>query len=287
MIEEDVKLKIRNVRPEMTASEQKIGDYVLTNANRVPSLSVRELAGRTGTSDATVMRFCKDLSFRGYRDFIVALSMSNAADQLNAGSGDSYTDVQPGDSIQTIRSNIFNNAVQSLNETANLLTTAALDKAVGLICGASQIHYFGIGASGIVCDDAMEKFTRIHFACFSHTERHDQLTTAAILGEGDVAVLVTYSGRTPEIIEVYEMLHAKHIPLIVFTRIGKAGLFEDADVVLNVISHEVTMRSGATCSRIAMLTANDVVFTSVVARRYNEVSGYLTTTHELIEEVRR
>ena len=52
-------LRIRAVLPSLNEQEQKVGQYVLDHADAVVHLSMAELAQLSGSSDATVFRFCK------------------------------------------------------------------------------------------------------------------------------------------------------------------------------------------------------------------------------------
>ena len=283
--DDNVRLRIEVMQSGMTKSEKKIASYVLGDPEQVPGLSMRELAERTGTSDATVLRFCRDLGFPGYREFLMGLSVSNAGTREdNRGE---YTDVRPGDDLATICENVFYNAKKALEDTRDLLNLTEVQKAIDLLCSAAQIHFFGIGASGIVCADAMQKFLRIHRACFAHTEVHDMLTSAGVMDRRDVAVLLSYSGRTSDILDTFALLRERHVPVIVLTKLTRTGNLSGADVFLNLSSPEVTMRSGATSSRIAMMTVIDILFDSVVSRQYAEVSEDLKNTHLILESRKR
>ena len=108
------------------------------------------------------------------------------------------------------------------------------------------MHFFGIGASGLVCLDAVQKFRRIGVSSYAHTDFHDQLTSAALLGSKDACVLFTYSGKTKEIQLILKLLKAQNCKIIAVTKLRKTNLLKGADVYLNVLTREVTMRSGAT-----------------------------------------
>lgn len=54
---------------DFTASEKAIAGYLLTQANGISTLSTTELAERTHTSKATIIRLCKKLGSPSYREF--------------------------------------------------------------------------------------------------------------------------------------------------------------------------------------------------------------------------
>ncbi len=284
-MERNVLLRIHEMDNEFTPIEKKIAVYVSDNPDSIASLSIHELAQKSMTSDASVIRFCHSLGYSGYREFIVALSLDRG--EKSGVKSDQSTDICPGDSIETILDNTFFNSEKALRDTRKLMNLGSINKAVDLLCKSKQIHFFGIGASGLVCLDAVQKFMRINKVCFAHTESYDQTTSAALMDKNDVGVLVTYSGRTRDIVDIYDILCNKKIPMIVITKLQKNGLISEADVVINVSSPEITMRSGAMGSRIAMLAVVDLLFSSVASKQYNKVSKYLIETHNVIESHKR
>lgn len=284
-MDDNVFLKIEGMKDSFTPVEMRIAEYILANPEVIPALSIKELALKSKTSDASVLRFCRTLGFGGYRSFIVSISMAKATAQEK--DANAYTDIKPGDSLRTIRDSVFYNTMKAVDDTEKILDEQQLQRAVDLLCDAEQIRFFGTGASGLVCLDAHSKFMRIKKVSYAHTEGHDQLSAAALMSRKDVAVLMTYSGKTKDILEVYDVLKGKDVPIIVITKYQKSELIDNAAAVLNISSPEVTMRSGAMGSRIAMLSVVDILFSAVASAQYKNVKKFLMDTHDVIEEHKR
>lgn len=272
-------LKIKAIFNDFTPVEQKVAEFILENPSKVPAMSIKELAVASKSSDASVMRFCKALGFSGYRSFIVGLTLAIADNEEDAGL---YTDIRPGDSVKSVVRNIFRNERQALTDTENILKTTEVEKAVAILGSSEAVHFFGIGASGLVCLDAVQKFRRIGVSSYAHTDFHDQLTSAALLGSKDACVLFTYSGKTKEIQLILKLLKAQNCKIIAVTKLRKTNLLKGADVYLNVLTREVTMRSGATGSRIAMLSLVDILLSCVLSTDYDKYEKKLLKTYEAL-----
>ena len=272
-------LKIKAIFNDFTPVEQKVAEFILENASKVPAMSIKELAVASKSSDASVMRFCKALGFSGYRSFIVGLTLAIADNEEDTGL---YTDIRPGDSVKSVIRNIFRNERQALTDTENILKTTEVEKAVAILGSSEAVHFFGIGASGLVCLDAVQKFRRIGVSSYAHTDFHDQLTSAALLGSKDACVLFTYSGKTKEIQLILKLLKAQNCKIIAVTQLRKTNLLKGADVYLNVLTREVTMRSGATGSRIAMLSLVDILLSCVLSTDYDKYEKKLLKTYEAL-----
>lgn len=272
-------LKIKAIFNDFTPVEQKVAEFILENPDKVPAMSIKELAVASKSSDASVMRFCKALGFSGYRSFIVGLTLAIADNEEDTGL---YTDIRPGDSVKSVVRNIFRNERQALTDTENILKTTEVEKAVAILGSSEAVHFFGIGASGLVCLDAVQKFRRIGVSSYAHTDFHDQLTSAALLGSKDACVLFTYSGKTKEIQLILKLLKAQNCKIIAVTQLRKTNLLKGADVYLNVLTREVTMRSGATGSRIAMLSLVDILLSCVLSTEYDKYEKKLLKTYEAL-----
>ena len=272
-------LKIKAIFNDFTPVEQKVAEFILENPSKVPAMSIKELAVASKSSDASVLRFCKALGFSGYRNFIVGLTLAIADNEADTGL---YTDIRPGDSVKSVVRNIFRNERQALTDTENILKTTEVEKAVAILGSSEAVHFFGIGASGLVCLDAVQKFRRIGVSSYAHTDFHDQLTSAALLGSKDACVLFTYSGKTKEIQLILKLLKAQNCKIIAVTQLRKTNLLKGADVYLNVLTREVTMRSGATSSRIAMLSIVDILLSCVLSTDYDKYEKKLLKTYEAL-----
>ena len=272
-------LKIKAIFNDFTPVEQKVAEFILENPSKVPAMSIKELAVASKSSDASVMRFCNALGFSGYRSFIVGLTLAIADNEEDTGL---YTDIRPGDSVKSVIRNIFRNERQALTDTENILKTTEVEKAVAILCASEAVHFFGIGASGLVCLDAVQKFRRIGVSSYAHTDFHDQLTSASLLGSKDACVLFTYSGKTKEIQIILQLLKAQNCRIIVVTKLRKTNLLKGADVYLNVLTREVTLRSGATGSRIAMLSLVDILLSCVLSTDYDKYEKKLLKTYDAL-----
>src|SRR4051812_30259142 len=67
--------RLGSLIPSLRESERKIGEYVLVSAGDVVSLSVRDLAARTAPSEASVIRFARQLGYPGYAALKIALAL--------------------------------------------------------------------------------------------------------------------------------------------------------------------------------------------------------------------
>lgn len=276
-----VAIRLRDAKRSMTRTERTVAEYVEPRLEVIPSMSIQQLARNSGTSEASVMRFCKTLGYRGYRDFTLSVSAALGSREEEDGEK-KYTDIRPGDDLGTILENVSFNNARSIEDTLSVLDRGQVRLAVELLCRAPRVDWYGLGASGLVCQDAQQKFLRINKRCQAFADGHSIQTAAALLGAEDVAVLVSNSGTTAEILDALDLVHAAGAKSIAVTRYSRSALAQGVDVVLHISTPEVTFRSGAMGSRIAMLNIVDILFSCVASAQYDEVKQYLDRTHDAL-----
>lgn len=279
-INDNILIKIRDRKDSLTPVERMVAEYVLENVEDIPHLSIKNLAQLTKTSDASVLRFCKTMGYNGYRSFIVSISASLGS--MDDEQKDQYTDIQPGDDLNIIIANISLNNCKSIEDTYSVIDKNEIAKAVKVLQECKRIAFFGIGASGLVAIDAEQKFSRINKMCHAYTDGHSQLTAATLLEKQDVAIFISNSGDTVDILDALEIAKKSGACIIAITKFNKNELADNANIVLSISTPEVTIRSGAMGSRIAMLTVIDILFAGVASAEYKNVKKYLTKTHNII-----
>jgi DNA-binding MurR/RpiR family transcriptional regulator len=279
-INDNVLIKIREMKDSLTPVERLVAEYILANTEDVPHLSIKNLAQASKTSDASVLRFCKTMGYNGYRSFIVSISASLGSREEEQ--KDQYTDIQPGDDLPIIIANIARNNIKSIEDTLSIIDRSEVAKAVKALRSSDRIVFFGVGASGLVCQDAEQKFSRINKMCHTYMDAHSMLTAATLLSKGDVAIFVSNSGQTVEILDTLDIAKMSGARVIAITKYNKSELAERADIVLSISTPELTIRSGAMGSRIAMLTIVDMLFAGVASAEYQRVKKYLARTHKIL-----
>ena len=160
--------------------------------------------------------------------------------------------------------------IASLEETVKLVEPQVLERAVDLICRADSVLLFGLGASQLVAKDAYLKFIRIDKPCSCCEDIHSQYIIAKNSKPNDVAIVISYSGRTEEIVRCAEYLKAQGTPIIAITRFELSPISRMAACCLNVMASEELYRSGAMSSRIAQLNMIDILYTACINRNISQ-----------------
>lgn len=265
-------LRIKESLNGLSKKEKLVAEYVLQYPEEVPKKSIEELAQACSTSPSSVVRLCKKLGYEGYKDFCRLLTADISA---NRDDDIDYQDVRPGDSVISIAKSVSMCNIKAIDSTFSILNTDELQKAVDVISTAGRVDFYGVGSSNLVALDAHNKFIRINKITNANADTHVQILCATTLKPGDVAVFISYSGETKDILTIAEMAKKCSATIISITKHGINSLSTLADITLSTYSTENLIRSGAMSSRISQMTMIDILYTAVVSKEYSKVKPYL------------
>lgn len=150
-------LKKMQNREILSSTEIIVADYLIENYRDLPNLSTRELAKRTFTSSAAIVRFCQKLGFEGYTDF----KLSFMAEMLKHGDEVQAQLISEQDNINSIMDKVREININAINEAYNLLNPALLSRVVKLFNNADYIDFYAIDGFRDFANRTAESFTLI------------------------------------------------------------------------------------------------------------------------------
>ena len=272
-------VRVRALLPSRPPAEQRVARRVLSDPTGAAALTIYELAGAAETSQTTVIRFCKALGLAGYPQLRLAL----AAEAGGRGAPPEVgAEIGPDDSLADVVAKVAYADARAVEETAQQLDTEALESVVDALAGACRVDLYGVGASAFVALDLQQKLHRIRRVCFAWSDAHVALTSAALLGPGDVAVGISHRGTTTETVEALERAAQGGAITVALTNFPRSPLAAVADHVLTTAARETTYRSGAMASRIAQLMVVDCLFIGLAQRGLPESRAALEVTYEAV-----
>lgn len=264
-----VLLKLREAR-NLTDSEQKISEYLLQNYKDISKYDAKLLAKKGYTSIAGVTRFCKKIGFKGFTDFKIKLIEESAIISNNDISLFDDIDISKDDTIQSIITKLNKISVDTLNETKILQDVDSIQKIVEELKKVEVIDFYGMGASHIVALDANYKFMRAGKITNVYALADHQYVQAKNSNKNHIAVIFSYSGETPEMINIAKVLVKNNVKIIAITKNSDNPISKLADYNIYVASKEKLERSSAVYSRLSMLNVIDILFFSYFSSTYDE-----------------
>lgn len=278
---------IKSLLPSLSKAEARVAQAIIRDPSAAASRTITELAQEAGASEATVVRFCRSLGLGGHRE--LRLRAAQAIITTEAGPDREIIggDIPTGSDMSRIIATVAYADGHAITDTTDALDADECERVVDALATARRIEIFGVGASGVVATDLMQKLHRIGCMVSFCPDIHSALTGTALLGPKDVAIGISHSGATNEAMDFLELAQDVSATTVAITNHGRSPLAEVANHVLTTAARETTFRSGATVSRIAQLMVVDCLFVGVAARRQRRSTNALAATAAAVSDRQR
>jgi RpiR family transcriptional regulator, repressor of rpiB and als operon len=274
--------RIRMMMPHLTPLEGRVVDTILGRRDFDETTSLKTVADDAGVSEAMIVKITKKIGFAGFKDFRTGI-----VDYNRLPTAELHQELSPDDTGAEIAQKVFRTSIHALEETLSILDPEAFEKAADLIFTARQRDFYGIGGSAQIARDVSHKFLRIGVRTSVFDDAHMMLMSAALLGEGDVAVAFSHSGTTTAVIEPLELARRRGARTIALTNYATSPLASMADVVLCSTAQGSPLLGENAAARIAQLIIFDAVFVAVAQRDLKAAERNLSATRDAVIAKRR
>ena len=247
---------ISSLYRSLTKTEKKIADAILLNPDLAVQAPLAEIAAHLEVGEATFVRFCRTLGFKGFSDFKLELSI-----ELATKDGKDNTDSDNSLNIAHKLKSAINNV---MDETINLLDFEQLEEAVKAIQQANRVFLFGVGTSGITAEDAKNKLMRIGVQVDATGNNHFMYMQASLLTKKDVAIGLSHSGYSQETTHTMKIAKENGAKTIAITHSLRSPITEYADLVLVNGNKQGKLQGDSIGTKIAQLFVLDLIYALLV-----------------------
>lgn len=264
----DVAVLVRmcGLLPSLSAVERAIATTILDSPDRLGQLSISALATAANVSDTSITRFSRALGFTGYPGLRLAVCLAADRDRGEGFWVGADVAVVARDSISDLAAKVLQAETHALRDTLLQLDLEAVDAVAEFVAAARRVEVFAVGSSALVAADLEYKLRRLGIACTTSPDVHRALTDASHLGPSDVAVSISHSGRSREVLEPLQQAVSRKAATVAITHDPRSPIAQLSQHVLTTSGKEPAARSGATVSRIAQLFVIDCLYARLVQR---------------------
>lgn len=275
---------ISSLQNSLTKTEKKIAAAILSQPELLNQCSLSDVAAQLDVGEATFIRFCRTLGFKGYADFKLELAIELATQsQDNRVLLD--TDVSDSDTSEDIANKLRVSLDSVISETINLLDFDVLEKVVQELRKAKRIFLFGVGSSGITAEEAKHKLMRIGLHTDAVTNNHFMYMQSALMKEGDLVIGISHSGYSEEIVKSLRFSRANKATTVAITHNLRSPVTEEANYVLINGNRQGHMQGDSIGTKMSQLFVLDLIYTLLVkAEPENALKQKQKTLNVILEQ---
>lgn len=216
-----------------------VGEFVLNEKTNLANYTIAQIAQKTYTSKATVVRFAKTLGYDGWKEFKKDYLVELSYRQSHSKDVDVNIPFKKGDRLDSVVANMMNLQIESVKDTADLLDHAMVEKAVTYLKQARHVAIFGVSPN----DYLGQLFKRKLLSIGKHADvvQFSEIgLMSKYLTREDCAIVISYSGNVKfsEPMGSLKTMIKNKVPIIGITSGGDNFIRNNVDCVLTISSRE-------------------------------------------------
>lgn len=256
-------IRLRGLYPSLKTALRKVADAILRQPEMAIYASVNEVAAVAAVSEATVMRFCRILGFKGFQDFKIALAreMVIPSPRLHG-----EVSGEGADDVGIVRQ-VFQTNGAALQDTLEILEVEAMKEAAQLLVNARQVMVVGVGGSGPAVTYAGNRFLLLGLKAYMCTDFYLMVMAASMLSREDVVLAISNLGTTREIVETAGIAREKEARVMCITNNSLSPLARMCHPALVTASREMTLPEEAVASLVCQISILDALFALISETR--------------------
>lgn len=253
-------------RDQLNASQQEIAEYIISNPMRAIENTSKEMAQALNISEASIVRFCQKIGFKGYRDFRLKLAQEQGPESNQA----IPQGITREDNAFEVARKVMKIEYEDIKFTSEMLNEETFTTVLRLITECDKLAFFGVGSSSLVAATAKEHFLHYGKPALSESVGLTQLVLANTLEAGDVAFAFSISGASKETIKTIEIAAQRGAHTVCMTQNSASPLARISQHVLQVYKKDCSIDDLGTATRIAHLALTDALAVAYAAQRWDE-----------------
>jgi len=249
--------KIVSMQPNFTVSENEIAQYVMNHTDSIITSTISVVAKETGTSEASINRFCKKLGMKGFNSLKIALAQESFYNKMN--------NQQPNTRTGNLLSSVSQDYQRILLNTTALLEEQTLGQAAESLKQADMVYIFGVSETAFVTQEFASRLSLVGIRAKSVTDYSDINIEASHIRKQDLAVFIVSSVLLRGLLPVITTCRDRRAKVLAISSYDAPQLDGLADAKI-ITSDTITAKNSVSISNnLIFLYVIDVIYTMLLA----------------------
>lgn len=223
ILDKEVLEVIRENHEKFFSAEKKVADFVLQNPQMAVDSNVSQLAKHSGVSDATVVRMCHHIGYKGYYQFRITLARDLGKIQYG-----SVSAVKSKDSVEKV----FQEYAEAMLDIGRTIDSEVMWNCVNLLKTCKQAHIMAVGNTSPLAQYMGFRLGRLGVRCTYNIAPEYFLNHVNLAEEGDILIAISQSGNSKQVVQGLELGKEKGLKSIAITAFAQSPVSDLADHVL-------------------------------------------------------
>lgn len=256
---------------KLTDNEQILANYIIHYPDKVIMMNAKELAKQTFVSQTTVYRLCNKLELSCFSDLKVLIATQKKdfdKEQIDTNYNYPFYSHQTHHQIITSMENLYQ---QTIIATKNLADLETIRLVVQEMYNAKSIAIFPSVGNKYIAENFRQNMMEIGKTIEIASTNYDQHWSVCCKKETDLVIVISYLGKTPNLIDIVKALKKRKCKIVFISAIYEDKISPLADYRLYMCSYEdFQEKIGSFSSRISLQYILDCLYSCYFERHFNE-----------------
>lgn len=261
-------VKLENIQ-NITESENKIVQYVLTHPDGVMSMSIKELSEACYVSTSAIYRLCDKLDVDGYNEFKVRLSHSLTEYTQKKETIDYNFPFKENQTQYQVLTSLKEYYQQTLLSTFDLFDMEEIRKVVSKMQKAKHITIYTSANNLFFAQSFKMQMQEIGVRVDVPTDEYEQRLLASLSGPDELAIIISYEGRLMNIDLIAQLLKNNKTTLLLISAsdFKLNGIISDYHICMPNYEHKY-LKLANFSTRLALLYILDSLYSCYFEKDY-------------------
>jgi len=242
--------KLKEKLPSLRPAQARIAHYIIKYPRVVISLTIRDLAKETDTAPSTIVDFCKNLDFSGFRDLKIAL-----AQELDLVESMNLNVSKISETSRNLATFIANN----LDQAIRFVPQENVNRACEVIQKSRVVEILAFGFDAIAGHDLFIKMKQLGFQCNFYENAFMQTLSASQINGDGCAIAISSSHSSTDLLDSMNYAKNAGAPIISIAS-PSSRILERSDVQLPTYPKTKVLPEGGILTRYIQLVIIDMLF---------------------------
>ena len=218
---------IRERYDSLNDTHKRIADFILQNLEKATFSSLMEISKEIGISDASIIRFAREIGYKGYQD--LRQSLIWYIRRIIYPSQKSAFHFEENGQSHPLIETVMKKDIDYITKTISKIDTADFDKLINLICSAKRIFCMGWGMSSFLAEYLAFNLRFLSYQANNVIrERSPLVQQVLVMDKKDILIVFDLMMYSEEIVEAVEYIHEKNrdIKIITITNDPRAQIVQ-------------------------------------------------------------
>ncbi|MCX6150551.1 MAG: MurR/RpiR family transcriptional regulator [Ignavibacteriales bacterium] len=210
-----IKERIQLHYESLSANHKHIANFFIENFDKIPFLTIHDVAKATNTSVASIIRFTQRVGFSGYTELQreIATTLQNHLQKKEI-----FPLLDKGKFNEDVLTEVANQDISNINETLALNERENFHKAVELILSSNRVYTFGLGISYLLSEILAYQLNQVAVDARAFVfDSANFLEQILFLDKKDLIIALSFPPYSKETIEAAKFAAERKIKVMAIT----------------------------------------------------------------------